>query len=76
MSQAPLTLVEKGRFDRALTVTRMAEHLLRLDAFRTESDAMRSLLGNGFGISDIVLLVDDARQMAMQAVVAAEMSKP
>lgn len=76
MNQPILMLVEKKPLERAVTVMNMAAHLLKRDAFRTESDAIRSLLGNGFNISEIVLLVDDARQAAVQAVVAAEMAKP
>ena len=59
---------------RRKTVERMAADLVRFEAFRSETDAIRSLYGAGYPMLDIVVCVDDARQAAMQQVVAREMS--
>ena len=67
--------VQVSRASRAETVKKMAAHLLQFDSFRTESDAIRSLFGH-YPMFDIAVLVDDARQVAMQKTVATEMSKP
>lgn len=57
-------------------VTRMAKDLIRFDAVADERDAIRALAWCGsYGTLDVVLLVDDARQVAMQEIVAAEMGK-
>jgi AmiR/NasT family two-component response regulator len=60
---------------RKAKVEQMAKDLVRYDAFHNEADAIRSLFGRGYGMADIVMLVDDARQVAMQDVVAREMAK-
>lgn len=56
-------------------VKRMAADLVRFDSFRTEADALRSLMTNGYRAFDIFTMIDDARQVAMQSIVAAEMAK-
>lgn len=67
-------------------VLRMAADLVRYDAAGSEADAIRSLFGRGYTMSDIAMLVpdarrmvDDARQVAFQQtvdVVAKEVGKP
>lgn len=69
----PLT---DARSRRTALVQRMAKDLVRYDAAQNEADAIRSLFGRGYTMTDIVMLVDDARQVAMQEIVAAEMAKP
>ena len=59
---------------RADLVERMAVKLVRFDAYHNEQDAIRSLFGSGFRFGDIVMCVDDARQLAVQGKVAAEMA--
>ena len=74
----PLRLIDGPvvNVHRSDIVKRMAADLVRFDAFRTEPDAIRSLFGNGYGMGDIVMCVDDARQLAVQTVVAREMVEP
>ncbi|MES5483629.1 hypothetical protein QMZ05_12795 [Bradyrhizobium sp. INPA03-11B] len=62
--------------ERTEKVARMAKHLLAAGTFNDERDAIRSLVGNGFRFGEVVMLVDDARQVAAQHVVAVEMSRP
>lgn len=57
-------------------VGRMAKDLVKYDAVHDERDAIRSLFGRGFSMPDIIMLIDDARQVAMAEIVAKEMSKP
>jgi hypothetical protein len=57
-------------------VKRMAADLVTYDAFRNEADAIRSLMARGYPSFAVARFVDDARQVAMQGVVAAEMMKP
>ncbi len=59
---------------RTATVARMARLLAEADAFAIRGDAIRHLLASGYPVSDVFILVDDARQVAMQTVVAREMS--
>jgi hypothetical protein len=61
---------------RKTLVERMAKDLIRYDAVTPEADSIRSLFGRGYSMVDIVMLIDDARQVAMQAIVAREMSAP
>jgi hypothetical protein len=65
-------LVQVSRSEK---VKRMAADLVRFDSFRTETGAMRSLMTNGYSAFDIFTMIDDARQVAMQSVVAVEMSR-
>lgn len=69
----PLT---DARSRRTALVQRMAADLIRYDAAHNEADAIRSLFGRGYSMADIVMLIDDARQVAAQEKVAAEMAKP
>ena len=57
-------------------VRQMARDLVRYDAHANEADSIRSLFGRGYSMVDIVILIDDARQVAMQEIVAREMAKP
>lgn len=41
-----------------------------------ERDAMRWLMHEGYASADIIMLLDDVRALAAQAIVAREMSKP
>ncbi len=74
----PLQLLDAGivNVSRTDMVERMAQDLVRFDSFRCESDAIRSLFGRGYSMVDIVMVIDDARQVAMQDIVAREMSEP
>jgi len=57
-------------------VERMAADLIRFEAFADEREAIRSLYGAGYLMVDIVMLIDDARQVAQTEVVAEAMSQP
>jgi len=65
----------EARAAREATVNAMAADLVRFEAFHTTSDAVRALMGR-YPPIQIALLADDARQVAMQSVVAREMMKP
>lgn len=58
---------------RADLVARMAARLIECGTYSSESDAMRSLVGN-YAIADIMMLIDDARQVATQEAVARDMT--
>lgn len=56
-------------------VSDMAGDLLKFDSFRTEADAWASLVYSGkYKAFDLMVAIDDARQLAMQETVAKEMS--
>ncbi len=57
-------------------VARMAAVLVRKHTFGDEVEARFSLRCAGFSMAEIVMCIDDARQVAMQHVVAMEMSAP
>jgi hypothetical protein len=57
-------------------VLRMAEALIEHDAYADRDDAVQCLRSLGFSIFDVHVAVDDARQAAVQAMVATEMSAP
>lgn len=61
---------------RRATIERMAADLVRFDAAQNEQDAIRSLFGRGYSTIEIMTLLDEARQVAFQKIVAEEMSKP
>lgn len=61
---------------RTTLIERMAKDLIAYDAAQNEHDAIRSLFGRGYSMVDIAMLVDEARQVAFQNIVAAEMAKP
>lgn len=65
----------KASAQREALVQQMADDLVRYDAFANESDAIRTLMNRSYRPLDIALLADDARQVAMQSVVAREMSR-
>jgi hypothetical protein len=61
---------------RTLLVERMANDLIRAPGTaNSEVAAMRTLRICGHAMADIVMLIDDARQVAMQDIVAEEMAK-
>jgi hypothetical protein len=64
------------RPDRNARIEAMAKDLIRFDALGCEQDSIRSLYGRGYPMIDIVMLLDDARQVAFQDIVAKEMSEP
>jgi hypothetical protein len=68
--------LSERRESRDELVKRMAADLVTYDAFRNEGDAIRSLMAKGYSSFAVLRFVDDARQVAMQCVVAAEISKP
>lgn len=56
-------------------VSDMAQDLLKFDSFRNEADAWRSLIFSGrYKSFDVMVAIDDARQLAMQETVAKEMA--
>ena len=65
-----------ARSRRQVMVERMAKDLIRYDSYQNEADSIRSLFGRGYSMTDIVMIVDDARALAFQEIVAMEMSKP
>ncbi len=66
----PLVLI-----GRAEKVNLMAADLVRFDAFQNEGSACRTLRNQGYSAFDVLTMLDDARQVAMQSVVAAEMAQ-
>lgn len=68
-------LVVVGNRRKAIVLA-MAAELVRFDAFQCEGSASRTLHNRGYRASDIFMMIDDARQVAMQSVVAEEMGKP
>ena len=54
----------------------MAADLLRTNTVLNREDAVRMLRTAGYSIFDVHLLVDDARAVAFQEIVAKEMSEP
>lgn len=61
---------------RAELTEAMAKDLIRFGTANDERDAIRSLFGNGYAMPDIIMLLDDARALAFQEIVAREMSRP
>jgi hypothetical protein len=57
-------------------VQMMATDLVAYDALHNEQDAVRSLYGRGYRTPDIMSLLDEARALAFQDIVAKEMSAP
>ncbi len=61
---------------KAQVVALMADELVRRDAWRTEADAIRSLMGlKLYSSFEIMSYVDDARQAAAQETVAKVMGE-
>jgi len=80
MTYPPIRLLDAPLIDaptrRALLVKCMAADLVRYEAAHNEQDAIRSLYGTGrYEMADIVMLLDDARQAAVQEIVAREMAQ-
>jgi hypothetical protein len=65
-----------AREQRKRLLARMAADLVRYETYACERAAMRALHGVGYAMGDIVMLIDDARVLATQEAVAAEMAKP
>lgn len=80
MAMIELRLIDGSMTDpaarREQVVARMAKDLIAYDAFRIEADAIRALMSREYSPFDVLRFVDDARQVAMQEIVAKEMSKP
>lgn len=75
---SPIRLIDGPVVDTRRTelVMRMAKDLVDNDAMGSERDAIRLLAFKGYRASCILMLVEDARQVAVQSVVAREMSAP
>lgn len=74
ISDFPLIDGPLAPLDHSAIVKLMAAVLIEADAFRSEADAMRALRPQ-FEMVEIIVHVDNARQYAMQSVVAEEMGK-
>jgi hypothetical protein len=61
---------------RAMLIEYMAADLLETGAFVDRSESEKQLHRDGYLCLDVMILVDDARQVAMQEAVAREMSEP
>lgn len=61
---------------RQAVLVRMAATLTRLEAYLCDDDARRVLLREGYPGLDVGLLYQEARALAMQDVVAREISQP
>jgi hypothetical protein len=61
---------------REAVTQRMAKDLIHSGALACDQDAIRLLHNRGYALFDIALLAGDARMLAFQDIVAAEMSKP
>lgn len=61
---------------RTALLQRMANELLQAGTAGSETAAMRTLRDAGHAMADIVMLVDEARQAAVEDVVAKEMARP
>jgi hypothetical protein len=67
-----MTTIER----REAVTRRMAKDLIRIGALASDRDAVRALLGNGYSTVDVAILAGEARMLAYQEIVGAEMSKP
>lgn len=79
MTYPQIKLIDGALIDkmpRKELVEKMARDLIRFDAVANERDSIRSLFGHGYSMIDLVMLIDDARQVAQQEIVAREMGKP
>lgn len=79
MSNPALFLIDGGLTQQPLSKAQvtalMAKDLIRLDAWRTEADAIRALMAlKLYSTFEIMAYVDDARQAAAQEIVAKEMA--
>lgn len=69
-------IVIKPSTYRQQLIESMARSLQEAGTAGDERDAIRSLFGNGYAMADIVMLLDEARALVFQEVVAREMSRP
>lgn len=69
----PLMSLSAGR---RLKIELMARVLIENDVVACEQDCIRLLGHSGFAWLDVAILAGEARMVAMQEIVAAEMSKP
>jgi len=69
----PLMLAPERR---AAKVESMAVLLRLTNSYADRGEAVRLLMAYSFSTLEIMLLVDDARQVAVQEAVAREMAKP
>jgi hypothetical protein len=67
-------ILSHAREGRDALVRRMADDLIECDAYANKLDACRCLLAKRYDSVDVAILLDDARQVAMQDVVAREMT--
>lgn len=79
--RAYLTLIDGPLVDtkslRDALIERMANDLVRHhQAASREAAAMRTLRDCGYPMADIVMLIDDVRNLAFSEIVAAEVSEP
>lgn len=72
---SPLSL-DVARQERIHKVAEMAHALIANNAYADHGDAITALVGAGFPIFEIKVLLDDARQVAVQHMVEMEMSEP
>jgi hypothetical protein len=68
-------IVVKPATYRQQLIESMARSLQEAGTAGDERDAIRSLFGNGYAMADIIMLLDDARALAFQEIVAKEMSR-
>ena len=69
----PLLLAPERR---AMLIEHMAADLLETGNFVDRRASEQQLYRDGYLALDVMILVDDARQVAMQEIVAKEMSEP
>lgn len=65
--------LDAARRERACKVADMAHALIANNAYADQGDAITALVGAGFPIFEIKVLLDDARQVAVQHMVEMEM---
>lgn len=74
LMDGPLIAPRKG--EDPARVFRMAADLIEAEAWRDHRFAFQTLVLRGHSSFYVACLIDDARQLAQRAVVAAEMSAP
>lgn len=60
---------------RTALIERMANDLITAGTANSEVAAMRTLRAKSYHMADIVMLIDDVRNVAFQEIVASEVSK-
>jgi hypothetical protein len=68
-----MTTIERRQ---ALTVRMAKDLVVYADGLASDRDAVRVLLAKGYHHIDVAILAGEARMVAYQDIVAAEMSKP